>query len=54
MGGGDYAKGWVPLAAKSEWVPPFRHPDAQDLVVTGEDWPGVEWPKYTGDHSTPI
>ena len=44
MGGGDYVKGWIPLAANTQWVPPTRKPDATEVVVTAADWPGVEWP----------
>ena len=44
MGGGDYVEGWVPLSAGTEWVPPFRKPDAQEIVITADDWPSVEWP----------
>lgn len=42
--GGDYVKGWTPLSANTEWVKPARKPDAEELVITAEDWPGVEWP----------
>ena len=44
MGGGDYVEGWVPLSAGTEWVPPFRKPDAEEIVITADDWPSVEWP----------
>jgi hypothetical protein len=44
MGGGDYVKGWVPLAAGTQWVPPRRKPNGTDIVITAADWPGVEWP----------
>eukprot|EP00937_MAST-01D_sp_MAST-1D-sp2_P004825 g4825.t1 len=44
MGGGDYVKGWVPLSANTQWVPPFRKPDSEEIVITAADWPGVEWP----------
>ena len=44
MGGGDYVKGWMPLAAHTEWVPPRRKPDAKEIVITADDWPSVEWP----------
>ena len=49
MGGGEYVKGWVPLNAKSEWVPPARHPAPFEAVATRDDWVGVEWPPYHGD-----
>ena len=44
MGGGDYTRGYIPLSAGSEWVPPARKPDAEEVVITANDWPGVEWP----------
>ena len=44
MGGGDYVKGWIPLAARTEWVPPKRKPDSTEIIVTAKDWPNVEWP----------
>ena len=44
MGGGDYVEGWVPLSAETEWVPPFRKPDSQEIVITAADWPSVDWP----------
>jgi hypothetical protein len=44
MGGGDYVKGWIPLAANTEWVPPARKPDSREIVITADDWPDVEWP----------
>ena len=44
MGGGDYVEGWVPLYAGSEWVPPARKADSEEVVITAADWPGVEWP----------
>ena len=44
MGGGDYVKGWMPLAANTEWVAPRRKPDATEIVITGDDWPSVDWP----------
>ena len=46
MGGGDYTKGWIPLANHTQWVPPFRHPDAEDVVANDADWPSVHWPHY--------
>lgn len=56
MGGGDYVWGWVPLSADSEWVPPFRKPDSEEIVITAKDWPSVDWPmsenggsKWTGE-----
>jgi hypothetical protein len=49
MGGGEYIKGWN--TAKSEWVPPFKHQDSQDLVVNDADWPSVEWPHYEGSQT---
>ena len=33
MGGGDYVKGWIPLAAHTQWVPPRRKPE----IKTGFD-----------------
>lgn len=51
MGGGDYFKGWVPLSNHTEWVPPFRHEDAVDVIANDADWPSVDWPHYTGDQS---
>jgi len=47
MGGGDYERGWITEA--TTWVAPFRRPDSQEVVVSADDWPGVEWPKYSGD-----
>ena len=44
MGGGDYVKGWIPLAANTAWVAPFRKPNATEIVVTAKDWPSVDWP----------
>jgi len=44
MGGGDYVWGWIPLSAGSEWVPPARKPDSEEIVITAKDWPSVEWP----------
>ena len=44
MGGGDYVQGWLPLAAGTQWVPPRRKPDSEELVFTGRDWPSIEWP----------
>ena len=58
-GGGDYVKGWVPLSAGTEWVPPARKPDAEEIVVTAADWPSVEWPMqqhgspWTGEGGAP-
>jgi hypothetical protein len=43
MGGGDYTKGWIPLANHTKWVPPFRHPDADDVIANDADWPSVHW-----------
>lgn len=37
MGGGDYVKGWIPLAAGTEWVPPRRKPDATEVIITAAD-----------------
>ena len=47
MGGGEYERGWLPEDGTS-WVPPFRQPDAEEIVVSPTDWPGVEWPVYEG------
>mmetsp|Transcript_23005 Transcript_23005/g.69097 ORF Transcript_23005/g.69097 Transcript_23005/m.69097 type:complete len:905 (-) Transcript_23005:972-3686(-) len=44
MGGGDYVYGWVPLAHGTEWVKPFRKPDATELIANADDWPSVHWP----------
>lgn len=51
MGGGDYTKGWVPLSNHTQWVPPFRHPDAEDVVANNADWPSVNWPYYEGSQT---
>eukprot|EP00965_Chrysotila_dentata_P067583 2236686-Pleurochrysis_carterae.AAC.3 len=32
MGGGDYVKGWVPLSARTEWLPPARKPDSTEVT----------------------
>ena len=29
-------------------MPPFRQPDAEEIVASHTDWPGVEWPAYEG------
>ena len=47
MGGGEYERGWIP-EGNTTWVAPFRQPDAEEVVVSGADWPGVEWPPYDG------
>ena len=52
MGGGDYVKGWIPLAARTPWVPPARKPDAREIVITAKDWPSVEWPMSEAGGST--
>jgi hypothetical protein len=49
MGGGDYIKGWE--TGKTAWVPPFAHPDSDDVVVNETDWPDVEWPHYEGSQT---
>lgn len=51
MGGGDYFKGWIPLANHTQWVPPFRHPDAEDVIANDTDWPSVDWPHYEGSQT---
>jgi len=51
MGGGDYDKGWITLANNTKWVPPFRHPDSEDVVANDADWPSVHWPHYSGSQS---
>jgi hypothetical protein len=51
MGGGDYFKGWIPLKNHTQWVPPFRHPDAVDVVANDKDWPSVDWPHYEGSQT---
>ena len=51
MGGGDYFKGWIPLSNHTQWVPPFRHPDSEDVVANDADWPSVEWPHYEGSQT---
>jgi|EP01046_Picozoa_sp_COSAG06_P042502 hypothetical protein len=51
MGGGDYFKGWIPLANHTKWVPPFRHPDAEDVIANDKDWPSVDWPHYEGSQT---
>eukprot|EP00947_MAST-08B_sp_MAST-8B-sp1_P003707 g3707.t1 len=42
MGNGQYTAGWV--TSQTDWVTPERRPDAEEVVVTGKDWPGVHWP----------
>jgi len=53
MGGGDYVRGWNPLAMKNEWMPP-RPPasPAEEIVITADDWPGVDWPMTQEGGST--
>ena len=32
-------------------MPPFRHPDAEDVIANDKDWPSVDWPHYVGSQS---
>ena len=41
----------MPLSNHTEWVPPFRHPDAEDVIANDKDWPSVDWPHYVGSQS---
>ena len=44
MGGGEYTEGWD--ITPTTWLPhrSWGRPPQEEVVVTGKDWPGVEWP----------
>lgn len=44
MGGGDYIDGFV-RDGFTKWQAPQPRVEAETITITGEDWPGVEWPK---------
>ena len=46
MGGGEYTHGWDTTG--TQWLPhrTWGRPPQQEVVVTGADWPGVEWPLH--------
>eukprot|EP01060_Flectonema_neradi_P036466 TRINITY_DN7008_c5_g2_i1.p1 TRINITY_DN7008_c5_g2~~TRINITY_DN7008_c5_g2_i1.p1 ORF type:complete len:938 (+),score=167.75 TRINITY_DN7008_c5_g2_i1:72-2885(+) len=49
----DYTKGWASLAQKTKWVEPIKpKKNATRIVITAEDWPGVEWPMEQEGGST--
>ena len=53
LGGGEYVNGWIPQAERTEWIPPHRRPDAEEIVVTSADWPDVDWPVRQAGGITP-
>ncbi len=44
MGGGEYSEGWD--VTPTTWLPhrAWGRPPQHEVVITGADWPGVEWP----------
>ena len=46
MGGGEYSHGWD--TTNTQWLPhrAWGRPPQHEVVVTGADWPGVEWPLH--------
>lgn len=46
MGSGEYVHGWD--TTDTTWLPhrAWGRPKQTEVIITAEDWPGVEWPMH--------